>query len=73
MSERHKMSEFEKYKLGCCKTCATDVYIDMCEVCPAMRPRRIGWKAALRMIKSEGVISDYELASKIIKDELKEG
>ena len=31
-----------------------------------------GWKAALRMIKSEGVISDYELAGKIIKDELEE-
>lgn len=30
------------------------------------------WKAALRMIKYEGVISDYELASKVIKDELQD-
>lgn len=34
--------------------------------------RKKAWKAALRMIKCEGVISDYELAGKIIKDELKE-
>lgn len=32
--------------------------------------REDAWKAALEWIKYEGVISDYELASKLIKDEL---
>jgi hypothetical protein len=32
--------------------------------------RKKAWKAASRMIKYEGVISDYELAGKIIKGEL---
>ena len=65
------MKEFEKYKLKCCKTCATDVYIDMCEVCPAIRQRRIGWRAALEWIKYAGVL-EPGLANDLIDKELED-
>jgi len=61
------MKEFEKYKLRCCKTCATDVYIDMCEVCLAMRQRKIGWRAALELVFGW---LDYSTEHEEIKDKI---
>ena len=65
------MEQFEKYKLKCCKTCATDVYIDMCEVCPAIRQRRIGWRAALEMILEKSRELEYgDSIGQVIEQEL---
>jgi hypothetical protein len=60
------MKKFEAYKLRCCKTCATDVYIRMCDVCFAIREREIGWKAAMKQVLLWG---DDTLFNKI-KDEI---
>ncbi len=63
--------EFEKYKLACCKTCATDAYIAMCYVCPAMRERKIGWQAAIRhFLKELEIEESFEIFQARLKKEL---